>query len=134
VDPEAAAVIRRGLELFNLGEYEASIATLPPEIEWDTSAAVLDGAAYRGRDEVLAYWHEIGERWDDFRIEADRWIDGDGVVLLLGRLIGRGVGSGVPVEHSWDQVWTVEGATPVRCENYSDREQAWRAAGLEPES
>ena len=25
------------------------------------------------------------------------------VILLLGRLIGRGVGSGVPVEHSWDR-------------------------------
>jgi hypothetical protein len=83
---------------------------------------------------VLAYWREIGERWDDFRIEADRWIEGDGVVLLLGRLIARGVGSGVPVETTWDQVWTIEGTVPIRCENYIERDRAWRAAGLEPES
>jgi ketosteroid isomerase-like protein len=134
VDPDAVPVILRGIELFNRGEYEAAIATLPPEMVWDTSAAVPDGAAYEGGQEVLGYWREIGERWDDFRIEVEQTIEGDGVVLLLGRLIGRGVGSGVPVEHSWDQVWTVQGAVPVRCENFTDRDQAWRAAGIEPEA
>ncbi len=127
------AIIRRGLELFNRGEYAASVATLPPDVEWDSTDAVPDGALYRGRDAVVAYWHEIGERWDDFRIEADRWIEGEGVVLMLGRLVARGAGSGVPVDAPWDQVWRIEGAVPVRCENYSDRKGAWRAAGLEPE-
>ena len=134
MESEQLTVIRRGLELFNLGEYEAAIETLPPEIECDSSEAVLDGALYRGRDEVLAYWKEIGERWDDFRIETERWIEGDGVVLLLGRLIARGADSGVPVEATWDQVWRVKGDVPVRCEYYSDRERAWGAAGLDPES
>jgi ketosteroid isomerase-like protein len=52
---------------------------------------------------------------------------------MLGRLIARGAGSGVPVDTQWDQVWRVEGGAPVRCENYTDRARAWRAAGLEPE-
>src|SRR5687767_8331250 len=72
VKPEPLAVIRRGLELFNEGEYERSIASLPPEIEWDTTEAVPDGGSYPGTDAVLSYWRSIGGRWDDFRIEADR--------------------------------------------------------------
>jgi ketosteroid isomerase-like protein len=130
VDP--LTVIQTGLELFNDGEYEASIATLPPRIEWDSTHAVPDGDLYRGRDDVLALWVEIGERWDDFRIEPERWIEGDGVVLMLGRLIGRGAESGVPVEGPWNQVWTIEDGVPVRCENYTDPDQAWQTAGLEP--
>ena len=91
-------------------------------------------SVYRGRDEVLRFWHEIGHRWQDFRIEPERWIEGEGVVLMLGRLVARGTGSGVPVEGSWDQVWRISDGVPVRCENYSDRDRAWRAAGLEPEA
>ena len=125
--------IRVGLELFSDGDYERSLDRLAPEIEWDTSAAVPDGGLYRGRAEVLALWNEVHRRWDDFRIEPERWVEGDAVVLMLGRLIARGVDSGVPVESSWDQVWRIEDGVAVRCENYSDRDRAWRAAGLEPE-
>ncbi len=82
---------------------------------------------------MLALWRELPNRWDDFRIEPERWIESDGVVLMLGRLIARGVGSGVPVRDTWDQVWRVEGEMPNRCENHTNRGRAWRAAGLEPE-
>ncbi len=128
------SIIRRGLELFNRGEYEASVETLPPQIEWDSTDAVPDGGLYRGRDAVLTLWREIGGRWEDFRIEPNDWIEAEDAVLMLGHLSGRGAGSGVPVEGTWDQVWRIEGGQPVRCENYTDRERAYIAAGLEPES
>ncbi len=134
MESEPVAIIRKGLELFNDGEYDASIAILPPEIEWDSSTAVVDGALHRGRDEVLALWHEIGERWDDFRIEADRWIEGDGAVLMLGRLIARGRRAG---SRSTDPGTRCGGSragcrSAVRTTPIATR--AWRAAGLEPES
>jgi hypothetical protein len=81
----------------------------------------------------MEVWREVHRRWDDFRIIPERWIEGDGVVLMLGTLIARGAGSGVPVEGTWDQVWPVAGELAVRCENHTDRERAWHAAGLEPE-
>ena len=122
--------IRYGLELFNRGDYAASIAELAEEIEWDTSAAVPDGDLYRGREAVLGLWRGLADRWDDFRIVPERWIEGDGVVLMLGTLIARGTESGVPVEGTWDQVWHLAGDEPVRCENHSDRAAAWRSSGL----
>jgi ketosteroid isomerase-like protein len=127
-------VIRRGLELFNEGEYERSIATLPPEIEWDTTHAVPDGGLYAGADQVVGYWRSVGRRWDDLRIEVDRLIEGEDVVLMLGRLVGRGAESGVPVENAWDQVWRIRDGQPVRCENYTDEARAWRESGLKPDA
>ena len=82
---------------------------------------------------MLRWWRGIPDRWDDFRIEPERWIEGDGVVLMLGRLIARGIGSGVPVADTWDQVWTVRDDLPIRCENFTDRARAWRAAGMDSE-
>ena len=124
--------IRIGLELFSARDYERSLDLLSPEIEWDTTGAVPDGTVYRGRDEVRGVWEGIHGRWEDFRIEPERWIEAEGVVLMLGRLVARGVDSGVPVEASWDQVWRIADGIAVRCEAYTDRAAAWRAAGLDP--
>jgi hypothetical protein len=79
---------------------------------------------------VLGLWRELPDRWDDFRIVPERWVEGEGVVLMLGTLIARGPQSGVPVEGTWDQVWRLAGDKPVRCENHSDRAAAWRSSGL----
>ena len=132
MESEALRVIQTGIALFNEGRVEESIAALPPQIEWDSTDAVPDGDLYSGREEVLALWRDIQSRWDEFRIEPERWIEADRVVLMLGRMRARGAESGVPVDQPWDQVWRVEGDAPVRCENYTDRAKAWRAAGLEP--
>lgn len=131
VETDALARIREGLELFSRGDYEASVMKLSPEIEWVTTEAVPDGGIYRGRAAVVAWWIALGERWDDFRIEPERWVAGADVVLMLGTLVARGVESGVPVESSWDQVWHVRDGQAVRCENFIDRERAWTASGLE---
>jgi ketosteroid isomerase-like protein len=126
------ALVREGLAAFNRGDFEASLETSSPELEWDTSTAVPDGRTYHGRAEILAYWRSIAERWDDFRIEPDEWIEaGPETVLMLGRLVGRGTESGVPIESTWDQVWRLRDGELVACENYSDRSRARRAAGLD---
>jgi len=129
---ENLSLVQEGLARFNRGDFERSVELFSPKIEWDTRAAVPDGDIYRGRDEVLAYWRSIGERWADFRIEADEWIEVDAeTILMLGRLIGRGHESGVPIESSWDQVWRFRDGELIACENHSDRATARRAAGLD---
>lgn len=130
MEPRPLETIQQGLVLLNQGEYKRSIDLLSESIEWDTTDAVPDGRLYCGREEVLGFWKGLPSRWDDFCIEAERWVEGDGVVLMLGRLEARGVDSGVPVTTSWDQVWRIESGEIARCENYTDRSQAWRASGL----
>jgi ketosteroid isomerase-like protein len=128
---EIVSVVREGLDRFNRGDLEGALEQFSPDVEWDTTGAVPDGQTYRGREEVLAYWRSIAERWNDFRIEADEWIAADDVtVLMLGRLRGVGTESGVPIEHSWDQVWRLRGNEVVVCENYTQRERAMAAAGV----
>ncbi|HET7574072.1 MAG TPA: nuclear transport factor 2 family protein, partial [Solirubrobacterales bacterium] len=86
MEPPALERVQLGLALFNRGEFQASLDLLSPAVEWDTTNAVPDGRLYSGRDEVLGFWEGLPERWAGFRIEAEEWIEGDGVILMLGRL------------------------------------------------
>ena len=125
-------LVRRGTELFNRRDFERSLRLLAAdsEFEWDTTTVVPDGRVYRGVSEVEAYWSDVFSRWHEFRIEPEEFHEGGDAVVMLGSLHGRGAGSGVPIVSTWHQVWRFRGETPVRCENYGDRDEALRAAGL----
>jgi ketosteroid isomerase-like protein len=123
-------VVQEGLAAFNRREFDEAMGMFSPELEWDTTRLLPDGRVYSGREAVRAYWADVVERWDELRIEAERWLEGDDRVLMLGRLVGRGAGGGVPVEGPWHQLWWFRGGVPVRCDNYGDAAAALRDAGL----
>lgn len=83
-----------------------------------------------GPAEIHAYWRDVFQRWDEVRIEVDELLTTEDRVVMLGRLLGKGAGSGVPIESPWHQVWTFHGEKAARCENFGDRAEALRAAGL----
>lgn len=128
---QRVALMQEGLARFNRGEFERALVLFAPEMEWDTTGLLPDGRIYRGRDEIRTYWEDVAERWGELRIEADKWLEGDDCVVMLGRLVGTGSGSGVPVEAPWQQVWTFRGELPIRCDNYRESKTALRAAGLD---
>jgi ketosteroid isomerase-like protein len=125
-------LVRRGTETFNRREFEESLRILSPDpsFEWDTTMVVPDGRVYRGTEEIEAYWSDVFSRWHEFRIEPEEFHAGEDAVVMLGSLHGKGAESGVPIVAPWHQVWRFRGESPVRCENYSDRDEALRAAGL----
>jgi ketosteroid isomerase-like protein len=123
-------LVKAGLAAFNDGDYERSLDALGGELTWDTTQAVPDGRKYTGRLEIERYWQDIADRWASLTIEADEWIEAGDKILMLGRLVGTGSGSGVPVVGPWHQVWSFEGDTLRMCENFTDPDTARAAAGL----
>jgi ketosteroid isomerase-like protein len=58
-----------------------------------------EGSVYRGIEGLRMSWYGFLEQWRDLRVEADELIDlGDGRVLVLTRMFGRGRRSGIPFE------------------------------------
>ena len=123
-------LVKSGLAAFNAADYERALDGLGGDLTWDTTRAVPDGGTYAGREEIRRYWLDIADRWSSLRIEADEWIDAGDRVVMLGRLVGVGSGSGAPVVGPWCQVWSFEGETLVRCDNFTDPDAARAAAGL----
>jgi ketosteroid isomerase-like protein len=71
----------------------------------------------------------------EFRVEAESYRDlDDDRVLLLGRVVGRGRGSGAAVHAELGQVFTFRDGLLVSYRGYLDREEALQAVRLRESS
>jgi ketosteroid isomerase-like protein len=106
---------------FSAGEFFA------PDVEFE----LVDWphpARSRGLAEMARIWRATLAAWDDFRAEADDFIDFGHNVLVLNRIRGRGKESGAEVSAQTATVWTLETGKVVRLALYWDTAGARQAA------
>jgi ketosteroid isomerase-like protein len=127
---EAVEIIREFMDAFNERELESFAAMTTHDFEWTTSMMAVEGQVFHGREGIETYFERMAEVWDDFRGLVDEYRDLDERVLWLGRLEGRGRGSGVPVSTPLDIVFDVRDGKVSRMHSYLDHDEALRAAGL----
>jgi ketosteroid isomerase-like protein len=85
-------------------------------------------ARSRGVEEMQRTWQTTLSAWDDFRAEADDFVDYGHNVLVLNSIRARGKGSGAEVSAQTATVWTVEAGKVVRLALYWDTALAHEAA------
>ena len=85
---------------------------------------------YEGVDEARAFLREWIDAWEDWELELEALHDAGDKVLALVYQRGRSKESGMPVEMSFAQVWTLRDGKQARTEVYSERAEALKAAGL----
>jgi ketosteroid isomerase-like protein len=127
---ENVELVKRFSEAFNERELEAFAAMTTDDFEWTTSMMAIEGDVFWGRKGIDTYFERMREVWDDFRGFADDYRDLGDRVLWLGRLEGRGRGSGVPVSTPLDIIFDVRGDKISRMHSYLDHDEAMRAARL----
>jgi ketosteroid isomerase-like protein len=123
-------LVKRFMDAFNARELETFAAMTTHDFEWTTSMMAVEGEVFCGREGIETYFARMREVWDDFRGFADEYRDLDNRVLWLGRLEGRGRGSGVPVSTSLDIVFDIRGEMISRMHSYLDHAEALQACGL----
>jgi ketosteroid isomerase-like protein len=110
---------------------EALYEFLDDEIEWDTSALDMAGTAEgRGPATVRTFfrtWTGAFEEWD---FDADELMDAGDAVIARIHQWGRGKTSGVTVENTFWQVWTLRDGRAIRATHYREKADALEAAGL----
>ncbi|HMH48039.1 MAG TPA: hypothetical protein VK538_10030 [Solirubrobacteraceae bacterium] len=72
----------------------------------------------------------LSDAWEEFLILPDSFRDPTDLVIMLGRLRGRGKNSGVPVDASLGMVFDLRDGKIARIRGYLDHGEALRAAGL----
>jgi ketosteroid isomerase-like protein len=95
VSRETVEIAKRLIDAFNRRDIDqlAELATV--DFEWcPAMPGTAAGVSFRGREGLEGYLAEIGETWQEYRSVADELRDLGDRVLVLGRLEGRGVGSG----------------------------------------
>jgi len=112
---------------------EALLGAMAPFMHLDfeavarTSLERPSGAGLQGLREI---WLEWLAPWESYRVEVEDVIDAGDQALVLIRDFGRQEGSHAEVSITAGAVWTVRGGRIARVEFYSDRAEAFKAAGL----
>ena len=99
---------------------------------WDVSNLHWPGQqVYEGADGAQTFLREWAEPWEDWELEVHALRDaGDRVVALMYQR-GRSKSTGMPVEMSFAQVWTLRAdGKRTRMDMYSDPAEALEAAGV----
>lgn len=122
--------MRRSIEAFARGEFDAFIADHHPDVEWQTAADEPNPRTYRGADGLRRFADDISEAWADRFGDVmvfEGFIDlGDWVVVpWTARLRGRI--SGIPVDVRETYAVRVEDGRIVRVDEYRTKEEAIEA-------
>jgi ketosteroid isomerase-like protein len=120
----------RGTTAYNDGDWDAALATMDPNVEFDLSRVMPEMERYRGYEGVKAFWQMLRDVWGDFRTDPEEVIDAGDKLFTRNHLYGTGITSGVATEDVLYQVLTLRNGRAIRVEFFRDRSQALEAAGL----
>jgi len=108
---EHVDVVLRGLEAFNRGDIEGLVEVVDPEVVWEEGGTVFPDLppAYHGREGVRRWWQDaIVDAWASFTATLlDLLDEGEGRVVQIYRITGRGRESGIDVDMRVRQTITV---------------------------
>src|SRR3981081_449050 len=126
--------VRRHLEDWQRGDFDAFLAKTHPDLQW---YAVLERLVegpqrmYRGHEGGRQVWHNYRTELEGFEVEADEIRDAGGDrVVLLGRIRWRGVASGVPSESPFGMVMTVRDGKMLHSVDSLRHDEVRKAVGL----
>jgi ketosteroid isomerase-like protein len=118
------------------GRFGATLHRFHPDVEYSrvasgagTGAVGLTGTA-RGVEAMVKASLEWLQTFDRLHVKAERFIEvGDSVVVFV-RHTGNAKASGLPIEGEFADVMTLREGRVIRFDQYRDRAEALKAAGL----
>jgi ketosteroid isomerase-like protein len=126
-------IVQRGIYAFNRRDVDLVAELTTPDFAWfPAMAEAVEAGVYRGREGIEAYFADLSKTWEELRILPGLVHDLGDRVLVLGRIEGRGVGSGVPVDAPLGLVYELRGGKIAVARGYFDHGEARKAVGLAP--
>jgi len=132
VSQENAEIVRRGFAHFQAtGDLLEEI--MAPDFGWDMSKFTgwPERQVYEGIEGARGFVRDWSDAWDDWQLDVEAFYDtGDKVVAVVHQR-GKSKTTGLPVDMSFAQVFTLRDGKETRMEMYSDPATALKAVGLE---
>jgi ketosteroid isomerase-like protein len=133
VSQENVDIISRALAHFQVEGDFLTTATAP-DFVWDMTMfhGWPEQQVYEGLEETRRFIREWTEPFEDWKIEVEAIHDaGEEHVLVILRQHGRSKSSGLPVDMTLGQVYTIRDGRQTRMQMYSDPAEALAALGLD---
>jgi len=133
---ENIALIRRGLDAFSRGDFDAAAEDMQPDIEWHVSFRLpdlpLNTTVYRGPDEVRQLWAAFRSAWAKLTVALEQVVDArEDLVVVRARFVGRGSSSGIEVDRTVFYVFEIAAGKLKRLRPFDTEADALAAAGVE---
>jgi hypothetical protein len=68
---ENVEIFRRATAAYNEGNWDAALATLDPNVQFDLSRVMPEMERYRGFEGVKDFWRMLREVWGEFRLDPE---------------------------------------------------------------
>ena len=129
------ALIRRGLDAFSRGDFDAGVEDMEPDVEWHVSFRLpdlpLDKAVYQGQDEVRSLWAAFRSGWAKLTVTLEEVVEArEGLVVVRTRFVGQGSASGIEVDRTIFYVFEIASGKLKRLRPFDTEAEALEAAGL----
>jgi ketosteroid isomerase-like protein len=128
---EDVEIVQRGFEAFSRNDFEDWYALASTEIRVyprREEPGVKD--CYEGWDEMLDYLVNWYSGWDDYTVQAERFIDAGEYVVVDVREVGTAQQSGMRVEQNFAHACKVRDGKIVEWRMFGPLEEALEALGL----
>jgi ketosteroid isomerase-like protein len=131
VSDRTVEIVREVTDAFARGDLEAVFAAVAPEIEWDFTHTDQwpEQKVYRGYEAVLEFFRAWTEEWDDYHFEVEEIRDAGNQAVVVIRDEGTGKRSGLKLERTHGELWTVRDGKVIRIELFDDKDAALAAVG-----
>ena len=114
-------IVRDGYAAFNDGDIDAVLGAMADDIEWTEPEGTSYSGTYRSPEAVLEnVFGPTMEDFEEFRVDADRFIDGGDTVVVLGSFRGKGRKSGERFDIPFAHVYELEDGRMTRLVNYTN--------------
>ena len=129
---ENVEIVRRVFESINRRDVDGALENAADDFEVDWSNSLSpDKGIYRGKDQVRELWATFVEAFDELQWDAEEIIEVDeSRVIAVNHVRMRGRGSGVEVDATGVQLWTISGGKAQSVKLYQSKDEALEAVGL----
>src|SRR5919112_2155376 len=123
----AVEVVVGIVEALNRGDVDGMLARMHPEFEWRPLESSPASGVARGHEGVRRYVEDWLGTFEDIRLELTNPAEiGDRVVVDV-RAAGRGRGSGLQLDSTFCQLWTIRDEKAFAMEEHPTRDDALAA-------
>jgi ketosteroid isomerase-like protein len=127
---ETVDIVRRAIDAYNRRDFDEIRALNHHEVEVDWSASRgLAAGIYRGEDEVLAFYRDFLDTFEQIRIEPDRYLESGDFVVVPNSSYNRGR-DGIETIARSALSFEVRDGLIARIRLYQETSEALEAAGL----
>jgi ketosteroid isomerase-like protein len=127
---ENVEIAKRMVEIWNLGDVEGVGALMSLDVECFPAEGELTPKRFRGREAFVAHAKDWLEDFNEYVLVPSEYLDVGDCVIIVGRVVGRGRGSGAEV--SGDDAWLYRfrNGQIIEYRECGTKENALEAAGL----